>query len=158
MECDDPTGTIVTLVNQSGATLQTTSGIANIPNYVESARLIPFQVGSILQNELSDPLYSIELISEDAVNHIATVRTISHRSPIDQNVTPQVWYFDTTTKLPVGVSLHEHSPKTPALYAWITLTLADFRRTGSLVVPYQWSDSVGSRIIETTRLSAVNQH
>ncbi len=144
---------IITTSGSGQVAFQSTAATKTIPYHVRRAWIFPFSIGSLLQQEVADSEYSIKLLPSEPDSKTAMVEIVNHHSSIDELVTPQVWYFDTSTKLPTRIVYHQHDASIPSHYGIVTIDFADFRRIGAALIPFSITSSAGGHVVQTIQLN-----
>lgn len=111
---------------------------ALLPHMVR-ATFIPALVGSVLLAEFQDKSYSIEYggISTIDSRSVAVVRTSVRTSQTEALVTPQIWYFDPSTGLPVRVVYRLPSLAGPKVFVSAEADLSDYRPVSRVLYPFR---------------------
>lgn len=134
--------------------MQRASGVSAIPYHVYRSWIRPFAIGALLQQEIDDKNYSFELVTYKDPS-VTVVKTVDHRTLIEESVTPQLWYFAKSTGLPQQIIYRQHDPKHAAAFTLVTMTLGDYRRTGAVLAPFAMEYSSGGKTFETVQFTSV---
>lgn len=100
----------------------------------------PFHLPAVmLAQQVNNPLYSLRLIGFASVDGRATihVQTVLAGDGITTLVSPQDWYFDAATGLPLRVEHRLPDVVDPNKYITAATGFSDFRAVGGLLVPFQ---------------------
>jgi len=99
----------------------------------------------MLVKELQDPNYSFQYLGVKSLQGISVevLSTSSQSTHIDSIVTPQTWYFDTTSGLPVRIEYRLFDNKYLSRYETAAVDLSEYRIIGGIQYPFQavrWSE------------------
>lgn len=127
-------------VSNSGNPCDIEAGIvvASAP-YVARANL-PFHIPAlVLFNELNNPNYTLTYVGATTLNGTSAIhiQTADNSDSVGQLVTPQDWYFDATTSLPLSVQYRIPSPRDPQIWYPGSITFANFQTVNGVLVPFQ---------------------
>jgi len=100
-------------------------GIATSPLYLP---------GVVLARKLHNPDYSFQLVEDNS--GFIHVRTSWVLNPATASVTPQDWYFDPTTKIPVWVQYLLPNTEKPGHVKAVSLRFSEFRNVSGIAVPF----------------------
>jgi hypothetical protein len=116
-------------------------GTAIVPSSTSAARsTLPFHIPAVvLYNELNNPNYSITFVGATPLNGIPAlhIQTADNSDSAGQLVTPQDWYFNATTGLPLSVQYR--IPDSGSAQNWQpgSISFANFQTTDGVLVPFQ---------------------
>jgi hypothetical protein len=115
-----------------------------IPPHMARAMFIPALVGPVLLQELQNQSYSIRYggTSSIGAESVVIVTTAAETTYPDNVVTPQTWYFDGSTGLPVRVDFRSPAPKYPPGYVAERFDYSDFRAIAGTIFPFQINLSI----------------
>lgn len=150
------TGTRI-YVSGNGSPVDQENGVNTpVPSFVAQANL-PYELPAlVLLNELNNPNYTISYVSTQTINgnpaiHIHTCDDTDFTSSL---VTPQEWYFDTTSGLPVRVE-YKLPQNTDVQHGLpLSIDFANFKAAGGILVPYQLTMNEGP-IVEIAIVNSV---
>lgn len=100
----------------------------------------PFHMPLILLlRHLDDPTYSFTLRGSSTTNGltIVDVHAESTKNPLTTLLSPQDWYFDAATGLPVSVDARFPETSHAFTYTVATVIFADYRSVQGLLVPFR---------------------
>jgi len=103
-----------TLASGHGNGFQNANGtITKVPPHIFRSLFVPALVASVLLRELQDSNYSVQNGGTSTIGSepVTIIKTSSQATRMESMVTPQTWYFDSGTKLPVRVEYREPDPK-----------------------------------------------
>jgi hypothetical protein len=124
------------ILNGSTSPLNSYMARANLPFY-----LPPY----VLFQELSDPIYTLTYVGVVQLNgkNAVQVHISDDSDPVGTLVTPQEWYFDPVSFLPVRVKYRGPSNNSAGDYTTATLDMSQFVPFGGVLVPTTISYSNG---------------
>lgn len=101
---------------------------------------LPFHIpGVVLLNELNNPNYTLTNAGATTLNGTSAlhIQTADNSDSVGQIVTPQDWYFDPTTGLPLSVQYR--IPSAGNLQSWLpgSISFANFQAVNGVLVPFQ---------------------
>lgn len=132
------------------------SAWVNVQPFVGRANL-PFHIpGLVLYNELNNPNYTLTFVGLTTVNGTAAVEvdTADNSDTIGPLVTPQQWYFDATTTLPLRVQFRIPDPTNALAFQAGTTDFANYQAVSGVLVPYQLTMKEGPLSFTATVTSA----
>jgi hypothetical protein len=108
------------------------------PHVVRPA-FAPALVASLLLSELQGTNYSIQFIGSQSLgSELVTVVDIScQASRMESLVTPQRWYFDIASNLPVRIDYHSPDVKWISRFMHAELFLSDYQAISGVLYPFQ---------------------
>jgi hypothetical protein len=150
------TGTRI-YVSGNGSPVDQENGVSiPVPSFVAQANL-PYELPAlVLLNELNNPNYTISYVSTQQINgnpaiHIHTCDDTDFTSSL---VTPQDWYFDTISGLPVRVE-YKLPQDTDAQHPLpLSIDFANFKSASGVLVPYQLTMNEGP-VVEVATVTSV---
>jgi hypothetical protein len=101
---------------------------------------LPFHLPAVvLFNELSNPNYTLTYIGVAPLNGTSAVhiQTADNSDSVGQLVTPQDWYFDPTTGLPLSVQYRIPSAGSAQNWQPGSISFANFQPVNGVLVPFQ---------------------
>jgi hypothetical protein len=115
-----------------------------LPQHMARAMFVPALVGPVLLQELQNQSYSIRYAGTDTIGtkSVVMVTTAAETTYPDNVVTPQTWYFDSSTWLPVRVDFRSPAPKYAPAYITERFDYSDFRAVAGAIFPFQMSLSI----------------
>lgn len=110
-----------------------------------------------LLRELQDPNYSVRIEGTTTVgsDDVTIVRLASEASPMDSWVTPQNWYFSSTTKLPVEVDRRLPDPKYPAKFGLEVDTMSNYQSSSGILFPTNFAFSIGGNMVKSVSVTSI---
>jgi hypothetical protein len=120
------------------------NGNTSALNYYMARANLPFYLPPyVLLQELQNPIYTLRYIGAVQVNGTSVIQIhISDDSdPVGTLVTPQEWYFDSVSFLPVRVQVREPANESAANYGTATYDMSQFVPVNGVMVPYKISYS-----------------
>jgi hypothetical protein len=112
-----------------------------VPSASHVARAsLPFHIPAlVLFNELSSSNYTLIYVGVAPLNGISAVhiQTIDHSDPVGQLVTPQDWYFDSTTSLPVSVQYRIPSAADPQIWFAGSISFGNYQAVNGALLPFR---------------------
>jgi hypothetical protein len=108
-------------------------------NYPAARAALPYHLPSlVLAQELIDPHYKISFVGQEvrqgqSVLHVHTENTALDIDPL---VTPQEWYFDSTSFLPVAVQYRLPDPANPSSYQTNAIAYANYQAVNGILLPF----------------------
>ncbi len=112
--------------------------VASAP-YVARANL-PFHIpGLVLFNELNNPNYTLTYVGATTLNGTSAlhIQTADNSDSVGQLVTPQDWFFDATTGLPLSVQYRIPSAGNAQNWQPGSISFANFQSVNGVLVPFQ---------------------
>lgn len=148
-------------VTGHGKPSQISSGKSQaLPQHMARAMFVPALVGPVLLQELQNQSYSIRYGGTDTIGNqsVVLVMTAAETTYPDNVVTPQTWYFDTSTGLPVRVDFRSPAPKYAPAYVTERFDYSDFRAVGGAIFPFQMSLSINSsgEVLQTFSVKSIS--
>jgi hypothetical protein len=122
--------------------------------HVTHALFVPLLVPKYLQRCIDDNNYSLEYLGADNSGN-SMVRIISHETMIDEAVTSQTWYFDSSSELPVKVVYRIPDAHIASRYGLATAALDDYRPVEGISLPFAATVSLGAQVLRTIHLKEV---
>jgi hypothetical protein len=121
-------------MNGNTSALNSYMARANLPFYLPPYGLL---------QELNNPAYTLKYIGVVLLNGAKAIQVhISDDSdPVGTLVTPQEWYFDSVSFLPVRVQVREPANESAANYGTATYDMSQFVSVKGVLVPYKISYS-----------------
>jgi hypothetical protein len=147
------------IVSGHGRPASVTGGATkSLPAHIIRALFIPPLVGSILNSELQDENYSIQYGGESSLNSqpVITIRTVSRATPIEPLVTPQVWYFNTSTGLPLRVEYRLPALVGPRIWMMASADFANYQAVLGSLYPFLITTYHQDRHFSTITIRTVN--
>ena len=133
------------------------NGNTSALNYYMARASLPFYLPTlVLFQELSNPIYTLKYVGVVQLNgtNVVQVHISDDSDPVGTMVTPQEWYFDPVSFLPVRVQYREPSNENASDYANATFDMSQFVPFNGVLVPTTISYSNGV-VSETITISAV---
>ena len=129
-----------------------------VPQHTARAMFVPALVGPILLQELQNQSYSIRYGGTGSIGaeSVVLVTTAAETTYPDNVITPQTWYFDSSTGLPVQVDFRSPAPTYPASHVNERLDFSDFRVIAGAAFPFQISLSVQGEVLQTFSISTIS--
>jgi hypothetical protein len=117
---------------------------------------LPFHIPALaLLNELNNPNYTLTYVGSATINGASAVhiQTADNSNSVGQLVTPQDWYFDTTTALPLSVQYRIPNPRDSQSWLPGSMTFASFQTVNGVLVPFQLTIQEGSTAAPTVSVT-----
>jgi len=117
------------------------------------AMFVPALVGSVLLQAINNPNYSLEYGGTGVVGttNVAIVKISSQATRSDSFVTPQTWYFDASTGLPLRIDYRLPGERDFRGFLPATLDLSSYSAVAGVLYPFQSVATIaGRRTISTT--------
>lgn len=126
--------------------------------YMAQAMFVPTLVGPVLLQELQNQAYSIRYSGTDTIGSesVVKVTTAAETKYPDNVITPQTWYFDVTTGLPIRVDFRSPAPKNPASYVGERFDYSNFRAIAGVVFPLQVDVTIAGQLQRTFVVNTVS--
>jgi hypothetical protein len=104
--------------------------IANPPLYLPSV---------MLAREVGDPTCLIRMVDSKLINGVSAtgVSVECNKDPISRSVSPQKWYFDPSSGLPLALEHRLPSSQTPDRFKVSTTLFSNFHVVQGLMIPFQ---------------------
>ena len=111
----------------------------------------------ILVTALLNPTYTVTQGTPTQVGSVQAIHVhISNDADaISQAVTPQEWYFDPNTGLPLRVEYHVPDPLNALNWAPGARDFANYQPVNGFLVPFQITNWVSGNSVSVTTISAV---
>jgi len=121
------------------------------------AMFVPALIGSVLFQELQEPKYSIRYSGSGAIagTPVVIVTTAVETRYPDNVVTPQVWYIDNSTGLPVRVEFRSPGVRRPANFTPVALDFSDYRAISGTLYPLHLVYSMNGKILQTFSINSI---
>jgi hypothetical protein len=156
-ENDDTTGSHI-LVSNSGSPCDL-EGASSVPFGPQVARAnLPFHIpAQVLFNELGNPNYTLTYAGLSTVNGASAVhvQTADNSDSIGQLATPQDWYFDASSYLPIQVQYRLPDPINSQNWLAATINFGSFQAVNGVLVPFQLTVTEGPIAFTATAASVV---
>jgi hypothetical protein len=135
------------VLNGNASALNSYVARANLPFY-----LPPY----VLFQELNNPIYTLKYVGPVQLNgnQVIQVHISDDSDPVGTQVTPQEWYFDPVSFLPVRVQFREPANENAADYGNATFDMSQFTLFDAVLAPATISYSNGV-VSETITIGAV---
>jgi hypothetical protein len=145
-------------VSGHGSPANTFNGkVSRINYHVGRANLPYYLPGLLLSRELANPNFALKYIGPANVNGRQTVQV--HLSDgtdkIATLVTPQEWYFDLGSGLPLRVEFHIPANENAADFVKGTYDFSDFRSVNGMLTPFRVSFSQEPQPLRVITFSSV---
>jgi hypothetical protein len=116
-----------------------------LPPYVSRAELAFHNPAFVLYTELLNPNYTFQYIGSGVVNGNPAIHlhAADNSDSTGQLVTPQEWYFDPTSYLPVRVEFKVPGQRSAQGFTAGSIDFANYQSINSISVPYQLLLQVG---------------
>jgi hypothetical protein len=110
-----------------------------LPTYVVQAVFVPVAVASVLAQELGNPKMSLRFKDSETLGTepVEVITTALETDYPDNVVTPQTWYFDTSTGLPVRVEFRAPDMKAPTNSFPVAMDLSDYQSVSGVAYPFK---------------------
>jgi hypothetical protein len=146
-------------VTGHGNPTQSNSGTSHeVSPYVARAMFVPALIGTVLLQELLNQNYSIRFGGADTIESqsVLIVTTVAETAYPDNVITPQTWYFDTSTGLPIRVDFRSPAPNYPASYVNERFDFSDFRVIAGTIFPFQISLSINGQPVQKFGINTIS--
>ena len=127
-----------------------------VPYFVAQANL-PYELPAlVLLNELSNPNYTLSYVGTATINGNPAIHihTCDDTDLVSYFVTPQEWYFDARSGLPVLVQYGLPKPRNMQTSWPVSTSYANYQVVNGILVPYQLTMNVGP-VVEVATVSSV---
>jgi hypothetical protein len=134
-----------TLVSGHGVPADVTNGnVLPIGAHVLRSTLPYHLPGLVLLNELNNQSYSLIYIGREKNNGIQVIHvlTVDNTDLIGSTVTPQDWYLDTGTYLPVSVSFNIPDELNSSSYTPASLVFGSYTQVSNILVPSTFVETI----------------
>ena len=118
-----------------------------LQSYVTEAMFVPVAIAPVLAQELANPKMSLRFKDNETLGtvSVAVVTTALETDYPDNVVTPQTWYFDTSTGLPVRVEFRAPDIHDPLNFIPTAVDLSNFQLISGVAYPFKVVSSVDSQ-------------
>lgn len=119
----------------------------------------PFQLPAlVLASKLADPQVSIFSVGSTSLagKAVFKVQTSSSRNAAQTAITQQIWYFDTSTGLPLRVEYRIPAAENMEQWTDAATDYSAYQQIEGLLVPFQMTYSEDGSPLETLSVSQVN--
>ena len=129
---------------------------SGVPYHVARAHRPFYLPAIVLWAEINDPNLTVRAGTPTPVSGVAAlhVRISDESDEVGSWVTPQDWYFDPATSLPLRVKYRIPSPRNAKDFDEVTVDFGDFRPTAAMMLPYRLVYSVEGHSLTATISSA----
>jgi len=120
------------------------NGNTSALNYYIARANLPFYLPAyVLLQELNNPKYTLRYVGVVALSgqSVVQVHASDDSDPMGTLVTPQEWYFDPISFLPLRVQYREPANENAAKYDTATYDMSQFALVNAVLVPYTISYS-----------------
>lgn len=148
-----------TFTSGNGAPASVLNGSATLLNYHVARANLPFYLPAVvLFQELSAPNYTLKYVGSVVINGVKTVQVhISDDSDaVGKIVTPQEWYFDAVSFLPLRVQFRQPSNENANDYANATFNFSQYGLANGVLFPLQMTYSQDNSPDKAISVSSVN--
>jgi hypothetical protein len=136
-------------------------GTRSFLNYHVARAALPFHLpGLVLNNELESPNYTITITGNAVVNGKNTIHihTNDDSDKVSQLISPQEWYIDTATLLPVRVEFRLPSNEDAGDYKKAAFEYLAFQPKEGLVFPVQLAYYEGDKLAAAVLIDDFSTH
>jgi hypothetical protein len=139
VQTDGPSGTNLVVTGHGKPAVVASAGTKAMPAHVIRAMFVHALVAPMLLRESQDPNCSIEYGGTTMLGSesVTVIQTAVRATQMEAMVTPQTWYFDTSSGLPVRVELRLPAVVGPRLYAPTVVDFSDYRNVGGALYPFR---------------------
>jgi hypothetical protein len=118
-----------------------------LQSYVTQAMFVPVAIAPVLAQELANPKMSVRFKDNETLGtvSVAVVTTALETDYPDNVVTPQTWYFDTSTGLPVRIEFRAPDIHQPTNFIPTAVDLSNFQLVSGVAYPFKVVSSVDSQ-------------
>jgi hypothetical protein len=134
-----PFGTNLVLTGHGKPAVVTPGGTKTMPAHVIRAMFVPALAASTLLRELQDPNCSIEYGRTTTLGSesVTVIQTAIRATQMEAMVTPQTWFFDSASGLPVRVEFRLPAVVGPRIYAPTTVDFSDYHNVSGALYPFR---------------------
>jgi hypothetical protein len=147
-----------TLASGHGKPFAIASGATKgIPPHVMRAMFSPAMAAVALLHDSNDANYSLLYKGTGTLGaeQVSIVEISSQATWIDALVTPQTWYFDNGSGLPVRVEYWSPDFRNPRHHADSAVDLSEFRNISGAFFPFQYTTSMNGTPTKTVTVTSV---
>ena len=110
----------------------------------------------VLSHQLADPRYSLQVITDKQnVPGVLHIRTSLRIGTAEAILTPQDWYFDATSGLPLRVEYKVATISNPLRGLTAAMEFSDFREVSGVMVPFHLTETAVGGTRSEVSMSAV---
>ena len=115
-----------------------------LQSYVTQALFVPVAIAPVLAQELANPKMSLRFKDNETLGtvSVAVIMTALETDYPDNVVTPQTWYFDTSTGLPVRIEFRAPDIHQPTNFIPTAVDLSNFQLVSGVAYPFKVVSSV----------------
>jgi len=152
-----PSGTNVIVTGHGTPGVVSAGKSQAMPAHVVRAMFVPALIGSVLLKEFQDPNCSVESQNDTTLGSesVKVVTTTVRSSQMEAMVTPQTWYFDSNSGLPVRVEYRLPGMVGPRLYVASAHDFSNFQNVGGALYPFQIVTSRRGKQSDVVNLQSV---
>jgi hypothetical protein len=137
------------------------NGVATaLQPYVIQALFVPVAIAPVLAQELANSKMSLRFKDNETLGttSVTVVTTALETDYPDNVVTPQTWYFDTSTGLPVRIDFRSPDTRNPNNFSSSAVDLSNYKAVSGVAYPFTVVSSVDGRtqIVFTVQSVVVN--
>jgi hypothetical protein len=154
-----PNGTASVLTGH-GKPTATNGTTKALPTYVTQALFVPVAIASVLAQELANPMMSLrfkdnETLGTESVTVVTTALEMDYPGNV---VTPQTWYFDASTGLPVRVEFRSPDIRQAVNFIPSAVDLSNYKTVSGVAYPFTVVSSVDGKtqVVFTVQSVVVN--
>jgi hypothetical protein len=154
----DSGSTTNVFVSGYGTPGRISNGTSSAINYHVARAALPFYLPAfLLQQHLNNTVLTLKYVGATTVNGLAAVQVhVSDDSDaVGSLVTPQEWYFDPVSFLPIHVDFRLPTNENANDYSPASFDFANTQLINGMLVPYQISYSKDGALFETFTVSSV---
>lgn len=153
------TGTLLRIVvSGHGVPADIENGVTAQIGVQVSRATQPWHVpGLVLLNELNNTSYALSYVGQEVQNgaSVIHVKTTDNSDDLGATVTPQDWYFDSSSYLPVSVSHRIPDPLDASRYTTASITFGGFTQLNGIAVASSLANIIGDETRTVTITSVV---
>jgi hypothetical protein len=156
-ESTNPSGALV-IVSGHGKPAQISGGgIQGLKSHQMRPLFVPALIGWVLFQEFQNEKYSIRFDGLDTLDTVPVevVTTVAETSYPENVVTPQKWYFQTSTGLPIRVEFRSPNPNLPAVFIQSAFEFSDFRSVSGMLFPFLVKSSISGQSFESFTINSI---
>jgi hypothetical protein len=156
-EVQSGTSSLVLVSGQDGAAVTRNGTSSALSPHMAQASPPLHLPGLILARVLDSKDYTVILVGKDEVNGVAAtkIRISLDTDLISSLVTPQDWYFDMATGLPLRVENRLPDQRHPENYATAAEEFSDFRIVSGLLAPFRIKTYEEGKFLAEAAIAAV---
>jgi hypothetical protein len=153
---------LVTLSSGNGTPFRTMQGATKkVSQWVTGSQFVPVLTASILAKEFQDANYSFQFKGTSTIGStsVVVVATVSQDTKLNSRITPQTWYFDSATSLPVRIEYRLLDNHRSDVFLLGAADISAYQAVDGVLYPFQTSlymsgKPLGSRTVTSIQPNA----